>query len=167
MNDLNAIQLNPQLAADLYGSVLVTGLPAEEKNEAPSPTAIRQLGNNGKGILIVVANETETFLREAEVQFLTNILPACKLGLPDVALVNNSHGSFAGYKDASANVRSNTILLFAIDPLSFGLPLNFPHFQIQLFDKITYLYAPSLREIEADKTLKGKLWTALKTIFSL
>ena len=57
--------------------------------------------------------------------------------------------------------------MLGVDPLSTGLPINFPQFQLQLFDKRTYLYAPTLEDLEKDKTLKQRLWTCLKTMFEL
>jgi hypothetical protein len=59
------------------------------------------------------------------------------------------------------------VLLFGIDPLTLGLPINFPYYQLQSFNKKTYIYAPPLREVASDRTIKASLWTALKKLFGL
>jgi len=45
--------------------------------------------------------------------------------------------------------------------------MNFPHFQQQKFTGITFLFSPSLNELENDKLLKSKLWICLKQIFNI
>ncbi len=59
------------------------------------------------------------------------------------------------------------MILFGVPPLSIDLPINFPPFQLQAFNKRTYLYSPALAELEQDKALKGKLWGCLKTLFEI
>ena len=160
---LNNIQLTPQLLTDLYENVLVE----TKMVKAPEPPPINFLGGNSKQILIVAANAETPYLPDNELTFLTNILAACKLALDDVAIINKEHLPTLSYDAIIEKLQSKTILLFNVDPLAFGLPINFPHFQIQPFKTRTYLYAPSLQEIEQDKALKGKLWTNLKTLFQL
>jgi hypothetical protein len=47
------------------------------------------------------------------------------------------------------------------------LPLNFPHYQIQPFANCSFLYTPSLSEVETDKVQKSKLWVALRRLFNI
>ena len=63
--------------------------------------------------------------------------------------------------------KSKIVLLFAVEPASFGLPMSFPHFQIQPFAGNSFLFSPSLKELENDKMLKSKLWVCLKRLFNL
>jgi hypothetical protein len=128
----------------------------------PAP---KYLGNNNRKILILVSNSDVAFLPDDELSFLTSILSACKLGLADVAILNTSH-----HNDAASLIQiieSEKVLLFGLEPLETGLPFHFPHFQLQEFDKRTYLTAPILNVLQNDKVLKLKLWNSLKTLFCI
>jgi len=57
------------------------------------------------------------------------------------------------------------IILFGVDPVVMGLPIHFPVFQIQSYQQVQYLHAPSLSELETDKQLKIQLWQKLKQLF--
>ncbi len=159
---LNEIRLTPGLLVDLYASSLVEGTTISKPIVSPIPF----LGKNNKGILVVSATENAAFLTDSEFSFLTSILLACKLSLEDVAVVN-----WKGHEGLNerilAEVRSERVLLFDVNPVTFGLPINFPHFQIQQFSGRTYLYAPSLGEIERDLSVKKQLWSSLKRLFNL
>jgi hypothetical protein len=159
---LNNITLSPLLLADLYHDVLIepnaTGVP-----EKPSQNYI---GNNQKNILIVVSkNDTET-INEHELNFLANVLAACKLSLAEVAIVKWPMVE-TNLTELLETLESKTVLLFNIDPISFGLPINFPSFQIQPHNKKVYMNAPSLLEIENNIDLKKRLWASLKILFSV
>lgn len=159
---LNEIRLTPHLLVDLYSSALV------ERSTINKPvlSPIQFLGKNRKGILVISSSENAAFLTDSEFSFLTSILMACKLTLEDVAVVNWLH--FEGLSEQILNeVRSDKVLLFHVNPVTFGLPINFPHFQTQQFDGRTYLYAPSLGDIEADLGVKKQLWNSLKRLFNL
>ncbi|MBK9568854.1 MAG: hypothetical protein IPO53_02260 [Chitinophagaceae bacterium] len=54
-----------------------------------------------------------------------------------------------------------------MEPAAFGLPMHFPHYQIQAFAGNSFLYAPSLKELENDRVEKSKLWVCLKRLFNL
>lgn len=159
---LNEIRLTPNLLVDLYSSSLVQGSAISK----PVLPPIQFLGKNKKGILLISYSEDAAFLTDSEFSFLTSILMACKLTLEDVAVVNWLH--FEGMSERIlTETNSDKVLLFHVNPVTFGLPINFPHFQIQQFDGRTYLYAPSLGEIEADLGVKKQLWNSLKRLFNL
>ena len=99
--------------------------------------------------------------------FLTGILSACKFGLDDVSVVNLNDHQGTSYKELISYFKSKVVLLFDIEPASFGLPINFPYYQLQAFAGNTFLYAPSLKELEKDKIEKSKLWVCLKRLFNL
>ncbi len=99
--------------------------------------------------------------------FLTGILSACKLNLADVAIVNSTNYPDADYKELTKFFASKIVLLFDIEPSAFGLPMSFPHYQIQAFANNSFLYAPSLKDLENDKIEKSKLWVSLKRLFNL
>jgi len=115
---------------------------------------------------VVVRHASVTFLPDDELSFLVNILSACKLSLADIAIFNSSRIQAEELQEMS-QADTKTVLLFGIDPLSIGLPINFPQFQLQQFNKRMYLYSPSLSELDKDKGLKLKLWASLKTLFAI
>lgn len=156
------MRLTPQLLTDLYGKVLVE-LPAEGAPDA----GIKTLGGNEKNIFIVVKHDAEAVLPESELTFLLSVLAACKLTLNDVVILNWTGMDKKGYKELLHRFESRFVLLFGVPPLQFGLPMDFPPFQIQPFDSRQYLYAPALPKIQEHKGIKAELWTALKKLFML
>lgn len=158
---LNHIQLNNQLLTGLYSSVLI------ETNATivPAQTVVNYLGKNEKCILVLIKNESLAFLPDNELNFLSSILSACKLSLADVAIVNLF--SLAAPETVTENIECKNVLLFGVEPLSIGLPIHFPHFQLQQFNKKTYLSAPPLSDIENYKEVKLNLWNNLKKMFGI
>jgi hypothetical protein len=165
---LNHIQLPASAIADLYRSSLI------EINKIPGNTEVnviagddqgKYLGENKKNILVVVDYGDVVYLPDEELAFLTNMLIACKLSLADVAIVNRTSFKESNYKELVSNFKSRIVFLFGVDPVSFGLPVSFPHFQIQPFANATFLFTPSLGDCKKDKLLKSKLWVCLRRIF--
>jgi hypothetical protein len=159
---LNNIQLKSSLLADLYKNSLVetSTIPAPETKQ------LKYLGNNQKNIIVIVSHHTVPFLPDGELSFLTNVLAACKLSMADIGIVNN-HGADPSGLQNMIHLEARNVLLFGVEPLVIGLPINFPPFQLQPFNHRTYLHAPALSQIENDKTLKARLWTALKVLFGI
>ncbi len=160
--NLNNIRLKANMLADLYKNSLVetSAVSVSEKEQ------MKYLGNNQKNILVVVSHQTVPFLPDDELNFLTNILAACKLSIADIGIINNNHADQTGLQ-SMINSEAKNVLLFGVEPLAIGLPINFPAFQLQPFNNRTYLYAPVLSQIENDKALKSKLWSALKVLFGI
>ncbi|MER3465284.1 MAG: hypothetical protein C4329_13610 [Chitinophagaceae bacterium] len=158
---LNNVQLPPHLVADLYKNSLVE----THATDVPVSADFRHLGSNHQNILIVVNDPSVAFMADDDLNFLTNILNACKLSLADVAVVNQATQTLPDYHSLIGYFESKVILLFGIEPPAFGLPIQFPSFQIQKFEGQTYLAVPTLSNLAGDKALKGKLWNCLKTIF--
>lgn len=184
---LNDIKLEPRLIADLYANSLVethtSNVPvmpataktneaappaaaAPEAQEAPAPKGVNFLGRNEKGILILVAKDDAVYLPDGELNFLTAILSACQLSLGDVAIVNwkTAHPDL---EPLQQQLGARFVLLFEVSPLEAGLPINFPHFQIQQFNGRTYLSSPALSVVEKEVTIKKQLWPSLKKMFSI
>jgi hypothetical protein len=172
--DINHIQLPATVIADLYTSSLIE---IGEINARPVPAVAmaenematqswRSLGENKKNILVIVTYPDAVHIPDKELQLLTNMLMACKLSLADVAIVN-IHKRTASYKELLTEYKSRITLLFDTEPAGFGLPMSFPFFQIQPFANCSFLYAPSLKELEEDKVLKSKLWVCLKRLFNI
>ncbi len=168
--ELNNIQLSPFLISELYKRSLVE---TENKNEKPQQEYgtpdlnWKYLGNNEKNVFIVVNNNNSVHLPDKELEFLSKLLSACKLSIGDVVIVNFDQNPSITYKVATDHFNSKTILLFDVEPPILGLPLNFPHFQVQSFSGQTYLFAPPLSELEENNLLKSKLWVCLRRIFGI
>ncbi len=174
--DINNIELPGMMVADLYQSSLIDGTEAKEK--APvvtvAATAIadenisyKSLGNNQRNVLIVVKSSDAVYLPDNQLAFLTGILGACKLSLADVAIVNLANYSDVSYKELTTFFKSKITLLFDVEPAQFGLPISFPHYQIQPFANNSFLYSAPLNGLENDKIEKSKLWVCLKRLFNL
>src|SRR4051812_40210580 len=98
---LNDIHLNPQLLADLYRNSLVEAdIIQDADRKIPVPDGLSKvdgsqpqpqfnyLGNNKKNILLLVKYKDVAHLPDQQLNFITSILTACKLGLGDIALFN-------------------------------------------------------------------------------
>jgi len=174
--DINNIQFPASALANLYKHSLV-----DTSNEAdtpgttpendfldagnPSPGNWKFIGENKKNILVVVDHADVVHLPDEDLSFLTTMLAACKLSLADVAIVNRNNYEGINYKELLSNFKSRIIFLYGTDPVSFGLPLSFPQYQIQSFANATFLFTPTLGEIKIDGILKSKLWVCLRRIF--
>ncbi len=179
--DLNDIELSPFLIASLYRSTIVE-LDGPAKQTTPPTRKVardtesyledstgewKSLGENKKNILIILSNKDVVYLPDDELQFLTGILNACRLSLADVAIVNIANNPEANHKVLTQFFKSRIVLLFAVEPTAFGLPISFPQFQIQPFANNSFLFLPTLKELEMDKLLKSKLWLSLKRLFNV
>ena len=166
---LNNIQLPAFAIADLYHFTLIETdeIAAKTETTAIASGDEKYLGENKKNILIIVDFADATFLPDKELSFLTNMLTACKLSLADVVILNINKSREKNYKELISTFKSRIVFLFGIEPVSFGLPVTFPHFQIQPFANATFLFTPLLKECENDALLKSKLWVCLRRIFAI
>ena len=166
--NLNTIVFPKRIIAELFKDTLVefeTTTPVEEDKVLKGQW--KYLGENKRKVLIVVKYPDAVHIPDKQLGFLTNLLSACKLNLGDTAVLNFHHHSEKDFTDILSCFNSKTIFLFGVGPDEFGMPLLFPHYQVQLFNEATYLFAPALEEIESDKILKSKLWVCFKKIFGL
>lgn len=166
--DLNKIELTPEIISGLYKNTLVDieeRVPANnEKNSQPSWI---YLGSNKKKILLLAQFKGMKNIPPAYMEFLNGMISACKLNIDDVVIMNIDGQPGLDIKSLLSYFKSQVVILFGIIPTSLGLPIGFPHFQVQPFDGVTYLSTPTLEELSEDKVLKSKLWVCLKRIFNL
>jgi hypothetical protein len=172
--DLNHIKLPAVVVTELYHSALVdldnttvkqlqTELSTDQDSGIPG---WNWLGGNQKNVLIIVHYPDAVHLPDNDLGFLTGILGACNLTLADVAILNFKNYPDGSYKEMITYFKSKIVLLFDVEPASFGLPISFPHFQLQPFAGNSFLFSPPLHELEHDKILKSKLWVCLKRLFN-
>jgi len=150
------------------------------KTSAPEPVAATKpaqpvdltpykiLGNNKKQITVVVNCPEDVFVAEADLQFLTKMLDACKLNMADVAIINHATAAVTIEK-VRTQLQPKYLLLFGVEPDVIHLPINFPSFKEQPYAGTTFLFTPALSQLnqntDAAKGLKKKLWECLKRMF--
>jgi hypothetical protein len=159
-------QLPPTTIEQIYKSLLVE-LNVKEELPENNPVSIPYLGDNQQRILLIVNDSNSKFMSDSDYKFLTGILTACKLSVEDVALVNLHTLVNKNYSQLLNSLKPKVAILFGTLPAEIELPVNFPQFQIQAFQKVSFLSTPDLGTIESDKLIKSKLWLCLKQIFTL
>jgi len=164
---LDNIQLPATVLQGLYTKPLYDLKTDKSVLDIPITTKILYLGNNKKKIVVIVKSAVAIYLPDEELNFLMGILTACKLSMADIALINFEKNPIILYKDVSEQLLAEKIFLFDIEPGELGLPLAFPHYQIQHFNNQVYLSVVSLNTLQSDKEEKMKLWDCLKKIFSI
>jgi hypothetical protein len=164
--NLNSLELSKSDLQLLYKNSLVA-IPEINSNLNPEKAAFKFLGENNKNILIVVRYPEAVHIPDKSLSFLTKLLAACHLHLGDVGILNFHSYSSTSCNDMLAFFSPATVLLFGVTPAEFGLPVSFPEFQVQKVKDTTYIFSPAIETIEPDKSLKGKLWNALKKNFNL
>ncbi|WP_298302645.1 hypothetical protein [Hydrotalea sp.] len=128
------------------------------------------LGENKKKITILVLDETATFIKEEWLQFLSNILLACKLNLDDVAIINQyTHAHL--FKTLQEALQPEYCIVFLTDWKSLDLPFVIPTYQIQSYNQCKFLPAKPLHTYLPDNNItkeeKRKLWLSLKNLFNI
>lgn len=142
--------------------------PATQPPDTTQP--YKTLGNHRRKVTILVNSPGTPFLPDNQLNFLTKILEACRMNIGDVAIVNHAAApiNIAALKD---QLQPTVVILFGLEPTTIRLPINFPVFKPQPYDKCTYLSAPPLEQLvqssEESKLLKSKLWVCLKSLFDV
>lgn len=170
------IQLPDFVISDLYKNQLVviedsvaeTKLP--KKEELTIPAKPEFLGNNRKSICILVKDAQAVYLNDQSLQFLSAILTACKLNLGDVAIINFSRTPLH-YSSLKEWLTPKYMLVFDIGATTLQMPFDLPIYQVQSYDKCSFLFVPALEQMTSDtreaKIEKSKLWLSLKTMFNI
>lgn len=164
---LDNFQLPPFLAGKLYKDSLVDLDSNQLKNKSLKSEDFVFLGNNKKNILLIVNDENALYLTDQDLNFLIGILTACKLTLSDTALINFNKNPNINYKKITAHFKPQSIICLGVDLKLLEFPLEFPQYQVQQYNGQSYLTAPSLETLAADKQEKLLLWNCLKKMFSL
>ncbi len=193
-NDFGNIQLPDFVLVDFFRDnlVIVNDIPVIKKAVVPvvippslpddAPVGILTkkkplplpkkwfLGDNHKYIVILVNDMDAVYLRDEWLQFLSNILGACKLNIGDVAIVNHANNpmNFTQFKEV---LTPQYFILFDVPTQNIQLPFTVPFYQLQQFGDTQFLLAPSLAlmqgSTEAVKMEKSRLWLSLKKMFNI
>ncbi len=164
---LDNIQMPPVLVQDLYKKSLVELDSIQQNTIAASNPEWPVLGANSKWILLIVNEKDAAFLPEEDLAFLMRILTPCNLSMSDVAILNYSRIPGMQYEEMMKRFSPDKIIFFDVDPANLGFPLHFPHYKVQQYNNQSYLCAPSLKILSAQKDQKLLLWNCLKIMFSL
>ncbi len=125
--------------------------------------AITFLGDNGRGILILVNDPESEFLNQKELKFLMNIMEAgLKYTKKDFALVNCA---VFPQKEILKEIPYDFLIAFDISTDSIKGDSAF--YQLIESENKKLLYGENLSVIEADVEKKKLLWKALKKMFDI
>ena len=145
-------------------------LVTQEKPFVFTPPKDLYLGDNLKNVTILVKDNEAVYIRQEWLQFLTNILGACKLNIGDVAIINQAHNQI-NFSDIISATAPRYLIMFEVDSKDINLSFIVPNYQVQNYNNTTFLLAPSLSvmlgntdEVKVEKT---KLWMSLKKMFNI
>jgi DNA polymerase III psi subunit len=153
--------LHTHVLAELFKDTYLVDLAT---NPADAMESARSTSNIKKEVLVCVATNEEN-LPPSKEALLQAILSACKLNMGQVGIITNQLQIQNDFLSLVETHQAKKIILFGWDPAAIGLPIHFPVFQIQSFQGVQYLHAPTLDELDKDKQLKIQLWQKLKQIF--
>ncbi|MDQ2753525.1 MAG: hypothetical protein M3R72_10940, partial [Bacteroidota bacterium] len=125
------IQLPPFVLANLYKDSLVKvedALTPGENIDETKPQPAFFLGQNQKGIAVLVNDKQHRFTDDESLQLLINMLSALQMTMDDVALINNDKTKI-GYKQLQAELQTRICLLFDVPTQSIGLPFQMPDYK--------------------------------------
>jgi hypothetical protein len=135
---------------------LIFATPAQLPNEIAK-------GGFAKGIWVLALAEAQ---QTGNTDFLKKVLGAAQLDLERDTLFAEIPENEPIDMAACLRIKpAAQVLVFGIPPKQLGLHLQAPAFQPFAFYGTTWLFADALSVLEPDKTKKGMLWTALKTMF--
>jgi len=162
---LNDILLNHDQLESLYGDSLVHTEATETQDTKKPDTVLTSdfpplKGKFKKKVLWMVADKEHPFLNESDFRFLSQVLEACRMNLDDIYLCNSSQSSLS-VPEITAHVKPSIL-----SGLSFNETLNELYHPVSV-NQITLCQTHDLSAIQADKSLKAKLWLTLKQILGL
>lgn len=161
-------QLPAFVLAELYNKLLV--FTDDVPPQQPLKTENNYLGNYEKKIIVLVNDENNIYLNDVHLNFLSDILNACKLNLAHIALINFNN-SAVNFHQLKKQLQPEFLLSFGITALQMELPFTIPDYQVQQYNNCNIVIAPALIELnkltQQAKTEKAKLWKSLQKMFSL
>ena len=171
---LNELTLPPSLMADFYKYHLMEPVAAvAESKILPADTGsikgIHYLGKNQKNICLLVNYPNDVYLPDDQLNFLTNILKACRLKMGDVAIVNH-HKAPISFEALQQELSCSYLLVFGVAPAAIGLKEN-PLFSKHIVNSCYIVLSPAAEQLNNNnpesKLLKSQLWISLKQLFNV
>ncbi len=161
---LDNIQLPTIVIQNLFKNSLIDSKIDQEKTVSSTDEKITFLGKNEKNVIIFIKDKDNHFLSDEELNFLIGILTACKLTLNDVAIINFAKNPSLNYEIIQQYLKAAKVFAFDVSMNDIGLPLQFPAYQVQEYNNVIYMHAPSLQFLKTNKEAKGYLWASLQKI---
>lgn len=148
---------SPPLAA------AIPKLPKVEKSALPKSFEV--IGENRKGLVVLVTLPEPAFKALPQSDFLIKILAAIGFGPTDVAFVNNVSGATTRFETLCDTLQTNYILSFAS-----RLDTDMPHDKFTLYNPVLVgtvpvVFSQSLAVLDGDQEQKKLLWGALQRVF--
>ncbi|WP_299986033.1 hypothetical protein [uncultured Pontibacter sp.] len=147
-------------------ATVATATPKLPKIEtAPQPKSFDLIGENRKGLIVLVTLPDAAFRVLPQSQFLTKILAAIGFGPSDVAFVNNVSGAITKFEALRETTQTKYIISFAS-----RLDTDLPHEKFTLYnpvpvDGVPVVFSQSLAVLDGDQEQKKLLWAALQRVF--
>ncbi|EJF11634.1 hypothetical protein [Pontibacter sp. BAB1700] len=147
-------------------ATVATDTPKLPKIEtAPQPKSFDLIGENHKGLIVLVTLPDAAFRVLPQSQFLTKILAAIGFGPSDVAFVNNVSGAITKFEALRETTQTKYIISFAS-----RLDTDLPHEKFTLYnpvpvDGVPVVFSQSLAVLDGDQEQKKLLWAALQRVF--
>ncbi len=141
-------------------------LPKLPKLDAvDKPGKYKTIGENRKGVVILVTLPEDQFTKLPQLEFLNKILGAIGLQPTDVAYLNNVSGAVARFEDMQQELTVNYIISFAS-----RLDTDLPHEKFTLYNPVNVgsvpvVFSQALAMLKNDVDHKKQLWGALKQMF--
>ena len=164
-NDSAVQNIPPAIVQQPQTPVPVT--PPAQAN-APANEKIAFLGGFARKILIVVNEPGTLHLPDDELDMLGKMLTALRFSIADVAIVNIA-AQQTNFMAVYNQLPATTSIWLGVEPASLGVPMKFPHFQLQKWMDCAFLYSPALKTMKGDspeiKQVKRSLWETMKKMF--
>ncbi|MFY7839856.1 MAG: hypothetical protein ACOVP7_06245 [Lacibacter sp.] len=173
------IQLTNDQLAELYGKQLVV-VENDMHKEMPVVKAVEPeqsvipvqtvpvtggfTGKNKKHFMWLVEERHYPYLDDADFQFLSDVLNACKMNMEDIALVNVA-GNRSPFEQLVQQLQPKYIIAASVQ--IDALPIQTADYKVLQQQTYQLCYTESLEAIRTDKTKKSKLWLALKQMLGL
>lgn len=162
-------QLPDIVLAELYKKSLVFIDEGIRQQDISKPEK-QYLGDYQKKIIVLVNESDDIYLSDANRNFLSGILNACKLNLEQVALINFNNNNVS-FQQLKKEMKPEFLLLFNVNALQIELPFSMPYYQVQQYDTCSIATAPSLSTLNNETataiTEKKKLWKSLQKMFNI
>ncbi|WP_242928103.1 hypothetical protein [Pontibacter vulgaris] len=142
-----------------------TAIPKLPKIKVEAPAAYESIGNDAKGLVVLVTLPEPAFIALPKSEFLQRILQAIGYQIADVLFVNNVSGKVVVFEELAAAYKVNYIISFA-SRLDTALPHDkFTLYKPVVVGEVPVVFSQSLEVLDKDQEQKKHLWNALKQVF--
>ena len=161
---LENIQLTDEQLAEFYSSHLViTGASGNAKDEIKVKQPLAGItGKNNKNFAWIVNETAYPFLSDADFQFLSEVITACKMNMDDIALVNLAKSNM-NFTELKETLQPKLLIISTL--AQNWLQAN--SYSLQQQEGYQFYITEELSVLRNDKVKKSKLWLALKQMLAL